>query len=195
MVGSRRAAAASLDLAHELSYLLSLRGIGVVSGLALGVDAAAHGGCLGGPAPTVAVPGSGLRRIHPRENRPLAEAIMASGGALVSELGPDRPVSPGALVRRNHTICALARAVVVAESGACGGTMHAARFAIDLGRPLWVPRAGSGEGGRLLLEAGAERLREASPQMRGLRAEGGPFARGFDDARKLAAELAAFVVG
>lgn len=192
IVGSRAAGRKSLELAHELARRLSACGIGVVSGLALGTDGAAHRGCLEGPSPTVAVLGCGLRRLYPDAHRALAREIVAAGGAVISEQDPDTTVKPWMLVRRNHTVCALAQAVVAVESSADGGTMHACRFAIELGRPLWVSRENSGEGGRLLLEAEAGELQRRSKPMKGLRAEGGPFAQAFEDPELLAAKLAGF---
>lgn len=114
---------------------LGRRGITVVSGLAVGVDTAAHRGCLAGGGRTVAVLGCGLDVDYPPQNRPLRELVVASG-ALVSEYGLDDAPIAWRFPNRNRIIAAMARAVVVVEARAESGALSTARWAADLGREV-----------------------------------------------------------
>jgi DNA processing protein len=134
IVGTRRPAPAAAELATRLAYDLARRGILIISGLARGIDAAAHQGAVGAGGRTAAVLGSGVLRIYPPEHGPLAEAIRITGGVLLAEAAPDTPPSSPRLVARNRLISALGRALVVIETGADGGAMHAARRAVEQGR-------------------------------------------------------------
>ncbi|MHB8294377.1 MAG: DNA-processing protein DprA [Acidimicrobiales bacterium] len=138
VVGTRSADAEGLALARRLAYLLTEAGIGVLSGLALGIDTAAHEGTLAAGGQTWAVLGSGLGRIYPPANAELARRIVSAGGGLLSEIEPDRPASPRSLVARDRLQAALAAAVLIVQSELGSGTMHTARFALLQGRPLAV---------------------------------------------------------
>ena len=128
----------------------------MVSGLALGIDTAAHEGALETPGGrTLAVLGSGLGVIHPRENRALAERIVACG-TLLSELRPDTPPRGLYLMARDRIIAALSRAVIVVEAEERSGSLDTARRARRLGRPVLACLGSPGT--EALLRAGAERL-------------------------------------
>ncbi len=164
IVGTREPTPESLRLAQTLASDLSERGYLIVSGLALGVDAAAHLGALAVPCGvTLGVLGCGVLNIYPPANAPLAEAI-ARRGALVSEVQPATAPSASNLVARNRIITGLSDMVIVIETEADGGAMHAARFALAQGRRLYaVDSAASGN--RALIEAGAVALDANKPEI------------------------------
>lgn len=155
VIGSRTPSPAARDTALRLGAALAERDWVVVSGLAAGIDAAAHLGALALPEGiTVATLGSGVLRPYPPENRGLARAVIARG-ALLSEVAPDAPVSAPGLVARNRIISGLCDGVIVVETGADGGAMHAARFARAQGRPVYVVECDA-SGNRALLADGAQ---------------------------------------
>lgn len=136
IVGTREPSAEAEQAAFTVAKLLAIQGIGVVSGLALGIDGAAHRGCLAGGGRTVAVLGQGLAvPVYPPAHRALAE-VIAGAGALVSPFAPDTHVSRHTLLARNRVIAALARAVWVVQTGAPGGALAAAAHARALGVPV-----------------------------------------------------------
>src|SRR5262249_41019651 len=147
------------SVAERLAADLASRRIVVVSGLARGVDAAAHEGALSVGGPTVAVLGSGADVVYPREHAALAAAV-AREGALISELEPGTPPRPMFFPQRNRIISGLARAVVVVEAGERSGSLITARFALEQGRDvLAVPGnvlSGRNRGGHRLLRDGAK---------------------------------------
>ena len=118
VVGSRHPSFDGLDMAAELGGLLARHGVLVVSGLARGIDEAAHEGALGAGGPTVAVLGTGFGVDYPRGREPLRRRIAASG-ALVTELAPGAPPRAHQFLERNRLIAGLADAVVVVEGRAC----------------------------------------------------------------------------
>lgn len=136
MIGTRRATAYGRDIANRLSYDLSKAGWGIVSGLALGIDAEAHRGALEAGGITVGVIGSGLDRFYPEENRGLAREIVAKGGAVVSEFAFGRPPDRETFPIRNHVVAALARGVVAVEAPERSGTLITTGIAADLGRTV-----------------------------------------------------------
>jgi DNA processing protein len=171
IVGTRRASRVGREIAAELGFDLARAGLCVVSGLARGIDGAAHRGALdasrvasGVPGP-LAVVGSGLDVVYPAEHRDLWEAVAAAG-AVVSELGPGTPPLPHHFPARNRLIAALAEVVVVVESAERGGSLVTARLALDLGRTvLAVPgsvRAPANRGTNLLLRDGASPVLDVS---------------------------------
>lgn len=166
VVGTRRATPWALAYAERLGRELASAGVTVVSGLALGVDGAAHRGALDGdPAGTVAVLGAGFDHLHPPAHRALAERI-AAGGALVTEHPPDVRARPGSFPRRNRVISGLSRAVVVVEAPGASGVRHTIEFALDQGRDVYaVPQRPDSEVGRAataLLREGATPLGSAT---------------------------------
>jgi DNA processing protein len=136
IVGSRAASAASMDRAHELARAWAARGHLIVSGGALGIDAAAHRGALAAGGITWAVLGSGVDVDYPARHAPLFDQIVAAGGAVVSPFALGAPPLAGHFVRRNAVIAAMADAVVVVAAEAQSGSMHTARAAVALGRPV-----------------------------------------------------------
>ena len=159
LVGSRAASPYAREVAEQLGSDLSDRGVTVVSGLARGVDAAAHRGGLRGVGNTVAVLGCGLDVVYPPEHRDLARRI-AECGALVTEHGPAVPPRPFHFPRRNRVISGLSAAVVVIEATERSGSLITARCAADQGRDVMaVPGsvlAGRNGGGHGLIKDGAK---------------------------------------
>ena len=163
IVGARAASAYGCAVAHALGASLARVGIVVVSGLARGVDAAAHEGALEAGGITVALQGCGPERVYPAEHAGLARRI-AERGALVTELPPGTPPRPAQFPLRNRLISALARAVVVVEARERSGSLSTARHAADQGvEVLAVPGpidAPTSRGANRLLRDGARPLLE-----------------------------------
>jgi DNA processing protein len=135
IVGARRATPYGLTVARELGHGLSAAGVNVVSGLALGVDAAAHAGALEGSAAPVAVLAGGADRPYPASKRQLHAAVRAAG-AVVSEMPPGFGIYRWAFVARNRLIAALAQIVVVVEATRRSGSLTTADLGADLGRTV-----------------------------------------------------------
>lgn len=135
VVGSRRATAYGLSVAEALAADLSARGVTIVSGLARGIDTAAHRGALRVGGRTIAVLGSGVDVVYPPENARLAEEIAARG-ALVSQFAPGTPPLPHHFPTRNAVIAGLSLAVVVVEAAERSGSLITARLAAELGREV-----------------------------------------------------------
>jgi DNA processing protein len=159
IVGSRAGSAYALAVAEKLAADLAERGVAVVSGLARGVDSAAHRGALSANGVTIAVLGCGADRVYPGEHRALAGEIAASG-AVVSELAPRTAPLPMFFPQRNRIISGLSRAVVVVEAGEKSGSLITARCALEQGRDvLAVPGNvlnGRNRGGHALIRDGAK---------------------------------------
>ncbi len=135
IVGSRRASDYGLQSARSLARGVARAGLTVVSGMAIGVDAAAHGGALEGGGMTVAVLAAGADRPYPPAKRGLYKRIVAAGAA-VSELPPGVPIRRWMFPARNRIIAALAAATVVVEGAERSGALVTAARALDLDRPL-----------------------------------------------------------
>lgn len=151
VVGSRKASQAGLRAARELGRGLAQAGVAVLSGLARGIDAAAHQGALEA-GPTWGVLGSGLLRPYPPEHRPLMTRMAASGGVLTC-FPPEAEPLAWHFPRRNVLLAAWSQAVVVVEAQARSGSLVTARLALDHGKDLYA-RPGS-PGCDALLEEGA----------------------------------------
>lgn len=136
IVGTRRATSYGLSIAHRLGADLAEAGWSVVSGLALGIDAAAHQGAVDGKGVTVGVLGSGLDRFYPEENRELARAIVRNGGAVISEFAFGRPADTTTFPIRNHVVAALSLGVVAVEAPSRSGTLITTEFAAEIGRTV-----------------------------------------------------------
>ncbi len=137
VVGTRRATLYGLSVAKSLGAELARRGFCVVSGLARGIDTAAHEGALSVGGRTAAVLGTGIDIIQPPENLDLYRRI-AESGAVVSELPFGRPADPDSFEKRSRIISGLCEAVVVVETDLRGGAMATARFAGDQGRLIFA---------------------------------------------------------
>lgn len=175
VVGARRASPGGLFIASDISGGLAAAGITVLSGMARGIDAAAHRGALRAGGCTVAVLGCGIDLCYPAEHRELRDQIAARG-CVVSEDGGTEPPIGWRFPKRNRLIAALAEAVVVVEASARSGALSTARWAADLGREvLAVPgsiRSPGSVGPNLLIRDGVRPfldigdLFEAAPQLR-----------------------------
>lgn len=138
VVGTRKASAPGRRFAESLGRELSCAGFPVVSGLALGIDAAAHRGALDGPGGTVAVLGTGVDQVHPPSHRRLQAAVVESGGLLVSEFLPNERARSHHFPRRNRILAGLSQAVVVVEAGRRSGALITVDHALDLGRDVYA---------------------------------------------------------
>jgi DNA processing protein len=158
IVGARRASAYGLDVARSLGRGLGRAGLTVVSGMALGIDSAAHAGALEAPAPTVAVLPGPPDRPYPARGRRLHRRILA-GGVAVSELPCGSAVRRWTFRARNRIIAALAATTVVVEAGERSGSLLTTRYARELGRPVGAVPGGitspGAAGPNGLLAAGA----------------------------------------
>ena len=145
-------------MAHTLGRELAARGLTVVSGLALGIDTAGHRGAIE-TGRTIAVLGSGIRHIHPRENAELAEEIVGCG-AVLSELHPNTPPKGQHLMARDRLISGLSRAVIVVEAGEKSGSLDTASKAQKQGRLVYAVPGSAGTD--QLLASGARRIEPES---------------------------------
>ena len=158
IVGSRRASAAGLRLARDIAAAVVGAGMVVCSGLALGIDGAAHRGALDGGGQTTAVLGTGVDTIYPRRHRALGEAIAAQG-CLVSEFPPDTAPLPHNFPRRNRLISGICLGTLVVEAARPSGSLITASSAMEQGREVfalpWSPLHAGGAGCLKLLREGA----------------------------------------
>ncbi|MBW4935062.1 DNA-processing protein DprA [Marinobacter sp. F4206] len=137
IVGSRHATRAGLDHARRFSAELSARHLLVTSGLALGVDGAAHAGALDQGFPTLAVIGCGLDRIYPSQHRRLGQRVIEHG-LMLSEYPPGTPARAAHFPQRNRIISGLSRGVLVVEAGLKSGSLITARLALEQGREVFA---------------------------------------------------------
>jgi len=137
IVGARRASAYGVEVAERLASDLAARGVTIVSGLARGIDTAAHRGALAAGGRTIAVLGAGVDVVYPPENVALAREVAAHG-ALLTQFAPGMPPLPQNFPTRNRTLAALALGVVVVEAAERSGSLITAGFAGDLGREVFA---------------------------------------------------------
>jgi DNA processing protein len=137
VVGSRNATPQGLANAEAFARALSQAGLAIVSGLALGIDAAAHRGGLGGAGSSIAVVGTGLDIVYPAGNRPLAHEL-AERGLILSEFALGMPALAGHFPRRNRLISGLSLGVLVVEAAAKSGSLITARLALEQGREVFA---------------------------------------------------------
>ena len=163
IVGSRRASQEGLRRAARLARELAKESVTVVSGLARGIDAAAHRACIAAGGRTIAVLGTPLERVFPKEHAALQEEI-GRDHLLVSQFGPGTRTFRGSFPQRNRTMALLSNATVIVEAAASSGTVSQGWEALRLGRPLFLLRSLVEHGGLRwaaeLLEHGAFVLRE-----------------------------------
>ena len=192
IVGSRSASAGGLANARAFAKTFAQAGNTITSGLAEGVDGAAHEGALEGDGKTIAVLGTGPDLIYPRQHRDLAQRIVAHG-ALVSEFPPGTPGKPENFPRRNRLIAGLSLGTLVVEAGLNSGSLITARLAAEAGREVFAlpgsihsPLA---RGCHRLIRDGAKLVETAEEVIEELRGVGGLLAEGLR--RRLGAPAAA----
>lgn len=137
IVGSRSPTHYGIKTAEALAAGLAIRGVGVVSGLARGIDSAAHRGCLMGKGFTIAVMGTGIDRVYPASNRQLSERIVEEG-TLITEFPIGSPPEPRNFPIRNRIISGMSEGVVVVEATKKSGSLITASFALDQGREVFA---------------------------------------------------------
>ena len=173
IVGSRSCTSYGLRIATQLARGLVRAGFTVVSGLARGIDAAAHRGAMEGGGRTVAALAGGLSRIYPPEHAPLADEITAGRGCLITETPMVMEPQPGMFPARNRIISGLSRAVIVVEANARSGALITARHAAEQGREVYAvpgPVDSQASAGCLeLLRTGARLVRSADDVIEDLR--------------------------
>lgn len=138
IVGTRRPTAVGRGTAGRIADAVAGLGASIVSGLAMGIDGAAHAAAVRVGAPTIAVIGGGHERLYPAGHRGLARAIVDGGGAVVSEFPPDTIPTRGTFPRRNRIISGLADATIVVEAGVRSGALTTAAWALEQGRALYL---------------------------------------------------------
>lgn len=177
IVGTRAATPYGKHLAHRFAAEIGAAGCCIISGLALGIDAAAHEGALAANALTIGILGSGHRQFFPSKNLPLAERMVLAGGAVLSPFAPEQPAYPGQFLERNGVVAGLADAVVVIEAPARSGALNTAGWAAgsipvfavpgDVDRPHV-------QGCLALIRDGATLARNAADVLAQLRLTSGP---------------------
>ena len=138
VVGTRRASAYGLTHTREIAAELAQTGVCVVSGLALGIDAAAHTGALDGGGRTVAVLGGALDKPYPQENEPLMRRILENGGSVVSEYAPGTPPSRYSFLQRNRIIAGMCLGTLVTEGPRRSGALNTATRTLENGREVFA---------------------------------------------------------
>ena len=175
VVGSRNPTPQGTENARAFSAHLSQAGLAIVSGLALGIDAAAHHGALEGPASTIAVVGTGLDRVYPSRNLKLAHRI-ASAGLMLSEYSLGTPPLPAHFPPRNRIIAGLARGTLVVEAALKSGSLITARLASEAGRDVFaIPgsiHSPQSRGCHSLIKQGAKLVETAQDILEELRLPG-----------------------
>jgi DNA processing protein len=180
IVGSRNPSAQGRDNAHAFAKTLGGAGLCVVSGLALGIDGAAHEGALAAGAATVAVMGTGADRVYPARHRDLAHRIVEHGGVLVTEFDIGMPPLPDNFPLRNRIIAGLARGTLVVEAALASGSLSTARAAVEAGREVFaIPgsiHAPQSRGCHALIKQGAKLVESATDVLEELNWKGAPVA-------------------
>ena len=191
VVGSRHPTAQGRDNARDFSAELSRRGLVVVSGLAQGIDAAAHEGALAAGAPTVAVVGTGPDTVFPPAHRGLLQRILDGGGLLLSEYVPGTPPLAQNFPQRNRIIAGLGLGTLVVEAALRSGSLITARLAAEAGREVFaIPgsiHAPQSRGCHALIRQGAKLVESAQDVFDELPAAGLAAAAAADDPRPGAA--------
>ena len=159
IVGTRFPTGGARKAAFRLGFEMALQGVGVVSGLARGIDREAHEGCVAAGGYSIAVLGSGIDHVYPASSRAAGIALLKAGGAMLSEYPPGMPPLQHHFPARNRIISGLCRSVVVVQAPEHSGALFTADYALEQGRDLYVHAAGvagtAGAGTRRLAESGA----------------------------------------
>ncbi len=160
IVGTRRASADGKTTARMFARELAGAGFTIASGLAFGIDAAAHEGCLDAGGATVAVLAGGLDDVYPQTHEPLARKILEHGGALISEYPPNEPPYGYRFIERNRIISGIARGTLIVEAPESSGALATARYAVEQNREVFVTpgamTAANFKGSHALIRQGAE---------------------------------------
>ena len=175
IVGTRKATHNGLTLAKEIGRDLARENIIVVSGLAFGIDSAAHEGALFSNGRTIAVLPNGLDLIQPRSHYGLAQKILNQDGCIISEFSESRPYYKGQYLERNRLISGLCIAMVVVEAPIRSGALSTARHALEQGREVYVVPGPAGypnyEGSHMLIRNGARLVTSAKDILEDLNIE------------------------
>lgn len=138
IVGTRKATPSGLATARSVAKQLGEAGVIIVSGLAFGIDKAAHLGCLDAGGKTIAVLANGLDQIYPRQHQSLAENILKTGGAIISEYEKEKPYLPSQFLERNRIISGLSNGVIVIEAPFGSGALNTAAHAIEQNKEVFI---------------------------------------------------------
>ncbi len=159
VVGTRKPTPLGKDLSGRFSEKLSAAGIPIISGLALGIDAEAHRGALLTSGKTVAVLGTPLDNIYPKQNDQIAREILENDGAVISEFAFGHPYNPANFLARNRIISGLSRGILIIEAPERSGSLATAKFALEQDRDIFVipgnPESLNYKGSNSLLKSGA----------------------------------------
>ncbi len=159
VVGSRNATNAGISATHSVCRELSNAGVCIVSGLAIGIDTAAHTGCLEGISPTIGVASCGLNVPYPSDSVPLKERILSQNGLLISEYPPDMRSSKYVFSARNRILAGLSNGIVLMEAMIRSGSMLTVQHALEQGKDVFaypgIPGTTHSEGTHQLLREGA----------------------------------------
>ena len=165
MVGSRNCSEFGKIFATDMAQKLNEKNINIVSGLALGVDSAAHRGCVNNNGKTIAVLGGGFDNVYPKENMRLIDEIIENGGAVITEYMPEDPPLRKNFIDRNRIIAALSEGVILIEAKEKSGSLTTIRHAINLNKKIFVVPGGINDelydGSNRILSEGAFCVRNA----------------------------------
>jgi DNA processing protein len=166
IVGSRSASINGREIAFDMAQQLVNRGLVITSGLALGIDAAAHKGALTSPASTIAVVATGLDKVYPARHRELVANIIKQDGAIISEFFPGTSPKPGHFPKRNRIISGLSEGVLVVEAALSSGSLITARCALEQNRDVFSIPSGihnpQAKGCHWLIKQGAKLVEESA---------------------------------
>lgn len=164
IVGTRTASHQGKELAKTFAGKLGAAGLTIISGLALGIDAAAHEGALASNAKTIAVLGTPLNHLYPKQNERLAQDILKRGGAIISEYQLNQEYYPGNFLIRNRIISGLSNAILIIEAPEKSGALATAKFALEQNREIFVIPGNIGsknyKGSNELIKSGATPVTE-----------------------------------
>ncbi len=159
IVGSRNCSEFGRIFATDTAQKLNKKNIVIVSGLALGIDSAAHRGCINNKGKTIAVLGGGFDNIYPKENINLVDEIINNGGAVITEYMPDDPPLKKNFIERNRIIAALSQGIILIEAKEKSGSLTTIRYAKNLNKKIFAVPGGINdelyEGGNRILSEGA----------------------------------------